>query len=75
MAVQVGTRPRAASAEERHAIYSFRYRVYVEELGRELGGVDHSRRILTDEGDEEAGAVHFYTGSLEDITGVARLRV
>ena len=65
----------AASAEERHAIYSFRYHVYVEELGRELGGVDHSRRILTDEGDEEAGAVHFYTGSLEDITGVARLRV
>jgi hypothetical protein len=66
---------RAASEEEREAIYRFRYRIYVEELHRELGGVDHARRMVRDDEDDKPTAHHFYVGSPDDIEGVVRLRV
>jgi hypothetical protein len=66
---------RAATQEERDAIYRFRYRIYVEELHRELGGVDHARRMVRDDEDDKPTAHHFYVGSPDDFEGVVRLRV
>jgi CRP-like cAMP-binding protein/N-acyl-L-homoserine lactone synthetase len=66
---------RAATQEERDAVYRFRYRVYVEELHRELGGVDHARRMVRDDEDDQPHSHHFYAGSPEAIEGVVRLRV
>jgi hypothetical protein len=65
----------AKTREEREAIYRFRYHVYVEELGRELGGVDHEAKTVTDEDDEKDFSIHIYTGTPEEITGSARMRV
>ena len=66
---------RAVSQEERDAVYRFRYRVYVEELRREIGGVDHERRMVRDTEDDQPHAHHFYVGSPNDMEGVVRLRV
>jgi hypothetical protein len=65
----------ARTQEEREALYRFRYRVYVEELRREIGGVDHERRIVHDAEDDRPYTHHLYAGSLRDIEGVVRLRV
>lgn len=65
----------AKTREEMEAIYRFRYRIYVEELHRELGGVDHDKRMVTDAEDDKAYSHHFYAGSVDDIEGVVRLRV
>lgn len=66
---------RAATQEERDAVYRFRYRIYVEELHRELGGVDHDRRMVLDAEDDQPYTHHFYAGSVDAIEGVVRLRV
>ena len=66
---------RAATQEERDAVYRFRYRIYVEELHRELGGVDHDRRMVRDAEDDQPYTHHFYVGSIDAIEGVVRLRV
>jgi len=65
----------AKSREERDAVYAFRYKIYVEELGRELGGVDHVRKVVCDEDDEQDGSVLLYTGPLDDISATVRLRI
>jgi hypothetical protein len=65
----------ATTQAEREADYRYRYRVYVEELHREVGGVDHERRMVTDPEDDKPYAHHFYAGSVDDIEGVVRLRV
>jgi CRP-like cAMP-binding protein/predicted GNAT family N-acyltransferase len=64
---------RAVNREELESIYRFRYTVYVEELGREIGGVDHNKKIVFDEEDEKDYALHFYTGSPKAINGVVRI--
>jgi CRP-like cAMP-binding protein len=66
---------RATTQEEREAIYRFRYRIYVEELHRELGGVDHAQRMVRDSEDDRPTAHHFYVGSPDAIEGSVRLRV
>ena len=65
----------ATTGDEREAIYRFRYGVYVEELRRSIGGVDHARRFVCDDEDEAATAVHLYAGPVNDIKGVVRLRI
>lgn len=65
---------RAATAEERQAIYRFRYAIYSREQGREIGGVHHDTRTVWDDDDEQRCSVHLYTGTPDDITGVVRLR-
>ena len=65
----------ATTAAEREAVYRFRYRVYVEELRREIGGVDHAGRRVCDDEDERPHSHHFYVGSPERIEGIVRLRV
>jgi hypothetical protein len=64
---------RADSREELESIYRFRYTVYVEELGRKIGGVDHKKRMVFDEDDEQAYTLHFYTGKIGAINGVVRI--
>lgn len=44
----------ARTPEERHAIYQFRYRVYVEEMGKNPRYANHTERILKDELDDTA---------------------
>ncbi len=65
---------RAETQEEREAVYRFRYRVYVEEFGRELGSPDHERKWVTDSDDDAPCTTILYTGSVEEITGTVRLR-
>lgn len=64
----------AETRREVEAIYRFRYTVFVEELGRELGGVDHENRWVHDDEDEKPYTHHAYTGTPEHITGSMRLR-
>jgi hypothetical protein len=64
---------RAASREEFESIYRFRYTVYVEELGREIGGVDYDKHMVFDEEDEQDYTLHFYTGTDREINGVVRI--
>lgn len=66
---------RATTEAERMAVYRFRYRVYVEELQREIGGVDHAKRLVRDAEDEQPYSHHFYAGPPDRIEGVMRLRV
>ena len=64
----------AESREEREAVYRFRYTIYYEEFGRQLGNPDHERRWVTDPDDEKDYSTILYTGTLDDITGTVRLR-
>ena len=65
---------RATTPEERQAIYRFRYSVYVEELGRELGGADHTKKTVSDHDDEMDFSIHLCTGGLDALTGSVRVR-
>lgn len=64
----------AKTAQEREAIYAFRYDVYVRELGREVGGVDHARQMVYDDQDELPTTTHAFTGAPGKITGAVRVR-
>ena len=64
----------ATTREEREAVYRFRYEVYHEEFGRELGGPDHERRWVRDDEDEKEYTILLYTGSPDEITGTLRVR-
>ncbi len=64
----------ARTREEYDAIYRFRYEVYWEEFGRQLGNPDHERRMLFDDHDEQDFSTILYTGTLDNISGTVRLR-
>ncbi|MEM9106026.1 MAG: hypothetical protein AAGC96_10260, partial [Pseudomonadota bacterium] len=64
----------ARSDEEREAVFRFRYEVYCDEFGRELGTPDHARRRLHDPEDDDPCAQLLYTGSPSEVTGTLRLR-
>jgi Cyclic nucleotide-binding domain/N-acyl amino acid synthase FeeM len=64
----------ALTDAEREAIWAFRYRIYVEELGRKLGNADHVRGWVHDPDDDEPGTIHLYTRDADGITGVQRAR-
>ncbi len=65
----------ATTQEERDAIYRFRYTIYYEELGREIGGVDHERKMVVDDDDEKPTSYHLYIGSKDNIIGTVRVQV
>jgi len=65
---------KATTQEEREAIYRFRYTVYVEELNRSIGGVDHERRWVHDDDDDAPYTTLLYTGTPQEVTGTVRLR-
>jgi hypothetical protein len=64
---------KATTQEEREAIYRFRYTVYVEELNRSIGGVDHERRWVHDADDHAPSSTLLYTGTPQEVTGTLRL--
>ncbi len=66
---------RAQTTEELEAIYRFRYSVYFGELHREVDGVDHERKVVRTDADDEPGAHHFYIGEGDDLVACTRIRV
>lgn len=64
----------ARGKSSREAIYRFRYRVFVEELAKDVQGADHDRKWINDPEDEEPGSMILFTGSIEKITGSARVQ-
>lgn len=64
----------ATTREELDAVYRFRYTIYYEEYGRQIGNPDHERRFVTDPHDEADFSTILYSGTPEDITGTVRLR-
>ena len=63
----------ASTPQEREAIYRFRYTVYVEELGYEVGGVNHAAKTVSSPDDEAEHIIHLYTGTPEALTGALRM--
>jgi Cyclic nucleotide-binding domain/Acetyltransferase (GNAT) domain len=65
----------AETEAEREAVFSFRYSVYAEELGRKLGNADHGRRLVHDEEDDKPYTILLYTDDgAGQLTGTVRLR-
>lgn len=65
----------AKTAEEREAIYRFRYSIYGRELRRDYPGIDHARGLLRQDEDDRPETRLFYTSSSGQVTGTARARV
>ena len=65
----------ATTAEEREAIYRFRYAIYGRELQREYPGIDHQQGLLRQPEDELPETRLWYTGSAREVTGTGRARV
>lgn len=61
----------AQTDAERNAIYEFRYRVYIEEMGKPYSYADHRRKRLTDPLDENATLL--YCSSEGEIIGTVRI--
>ena len=64
----------ARTTEELEAVYRFRFTIYHEEFGRQLGNVDHERKWVSDPEDVKTYTTILYSGSLDDMTGTVRLR-
>lgn len=55
----------AETFPEKQSIYSFRYRVFADHLGRkDLDGLDHDHKVLMDALDEHSN--HYYLGNLNE---------
>ena len=66
---------RATTAEERDAIYRFRYAIRVDEHGQVNGAnIDHDKEMVFVIYDELPRTRHYYTGSVGSIDAVARMR-
>lgn len=63
----------ATTAEEKNAIYAFRYRVYVEEMSRRLKPVGNDPGLLYDEMDDWSYLVYVKAGS--EIVGAGRVNI
>jgi Cyclic nucleotide-binding domain/Acetyltransferase (GNAT) domain len=65
----------AETEEEREAVFSFRYSVYAQELGRKLGNADHGRERVHDEEDDKPYTTLLYTDDgAGRLTGTIRIR-
>src|SRR5882757_8136585 len=63
---------RVADCEQtRRAIYKFRYKIYIEEMGKPYRNADHENRLLTDELDENATLL--YAEESGEIVGTTRI--
>lgn len=61
----------AETAAERRAVYELRYRVYVEEMAKQMAGVDHAKKTVSDDVDQHADIL-FVTSEVH-VVGTARL--
>jgi predicted GNAT family N-acyltransferase len=68
--IRIGT---AVSAEEKTAIYHFRYQIYVEEMLKQLKQVDHTDKLLYDELDEWGILLFAEIGS--ELIATARINI
>ncbi len=65
----------AETEAEREAVFSFRYSVYGQELGRKLGNADHGRERVHDEEDDQPYTTLLYTDDgAGQLTSTARIR-
>ena len=65
----------AETEAEREAVFSFRYSVYAEELGRKLGNANHGRQRVQDEEDDKPYTTLLYTDDgAGRLTGTIRIR-
>jgi hypothetical protein len=65
----------AETEAEREAVFSFRYSVYAQELGRKLGNADHGRERVHDEEDDKPYTTLLYTDDgAGRLTGTIRIR-
>jgi hypothetical protein len=65
----------AETGAEREAVFSFRYSVYAQELGRKLGNADHGRKRVHDEEDDQPYTMLLYTDDgAGRLTGTIRIR-
>jgi hypothetical protein len=64
----------ATTPEEREAIWEFRYRVYVEEMGRKLGRDAEGRPWVHDPEDERPSTYQLYTLDDDGVSSVMRVR-
>jgi hypothetical protein len=55
----------ANTPEQKQAIYAFRYKIYIQEMGKTITDVDHENKLLKDDRDDHS--VQFY---LEDEDGI-----
>ena len=63
----------ATSPADREAVARFRYRVFVDELGKPVGNADHGTRRVDDPIDDDPAATHLYAGTPDALQGVMRV--
>ena len=61
----------ARTDDEKRAIYEFRYRIYIEEMGKPYSHADHTLKQLKDELDDQATLL--YSTRNGEITGTLRI--
>ncbi|MDH3742281.1 MAG: cyclic nucleotide-binding domain-containing protein [Hyphomicrobiales bacterium] len=61
----------ATSPDDREAVYRFRYRIYVEEMGRYASIADHQGKRLVEDDDASSHLLTAWQG--DDLVGTARL--
>ena len=62
----------ASSPEQREEVNRFRYRIYGEEFGKVLGGIDHERRCYNDEMDVHAYLLAAIDQKSGEVVGTVR---
>lgn len=63
----------AQTPEEKLDVYRFRYKVYAEELGRAVPGLDHEEKMIKDELDEIESSHIFYVKKEKEIIATVRV--
>lgn len=71
--LEISTIETAATLKEVEEIQRFRYQVYAQEMGLDLPGANHARRMLADPLDETA--IHLYAKVGANWAGAVRLNV
>ncbi len=65
----------ARTRDEREAIHRLRFKVYIQELNKQLvENVDHDGKRIVDEEDEQEGTMLLFTGRPPDISGTVRIQ-
>lgn len=63
----------ATTQAEKKEIYRFRYQTYIEEMSKQIEGIDHSKKVLCDELDDWAMLLYAKVGS--KLIGTARINI
>lgn len=63
----------ASTLKEKREVYRLRYRVYVEELGMDIGAIDHHNKMLYDDMDKDAFLLYAKAGT--ELVGTIRVNI